>query len=44
MVFLAIVGLGVLWLAPRVVRFLTTIDRILIVSLLTGDTSRPPDY
>ena len=44
MVFLAIVGLGVLWLAPRVVRFLTTIDRILIVSLLTGDTSRPLDY
>ena len=37
MIFLAVLGLGVLWLAPRVVRFLTTIDRILIVSLLTGD-------
>lgn len=40
MIFLAVLGLGVLWLAPRVVRFLTTIDRILIVSLLTGDADR----
>lgn len=30
----ALLGLGVLWCAPRVVAFLTTFDRILIVSLL----------
>ena len=40
MAFLAILGFGVLWLAPMVVRFLTTIDRILIVHLLTGTTGR----
>jgi hypothetical protein len=34
MVVLGLLGLGVLWCAPRVVTFLTTIDRMLIVSLL----------
>lgn len=34
MIAWALLGLGVLWCAPRVVAFLTTIDRILIVSLL----------
>jgi len=34
MVVFGLVGLGVLWCAPRVVAFLTTIDRLLIVSLL----------
>ncbi len=43
MAVMAILGLCVLWLAPMVVRFLTTIDRILIVSLLTGDTGRAAD-
>jgi hypothetical protein len=36
MAVLALIGLGVLWCAPRVVGFLTTIDRILIGSLLSG--------
>ena len=36
MVVLAAVGLGLLLLAPRVVRFFTTIDRVLISSLLGG--------
>jgi hypothetical protein len=36
MVVLAIIGLGVLWCAPRVVGFLTTIDRVLIGNLLAG--------
>jgi hypothetical protein len=40
MTVLAILGLGVLWCAPRVVGFLTTIDRILIGTLL----SRRSDY
>jgi hypothetical protein len=35
MVVLAVLGLGVLWCAPRVLSFLTTIDRILIGSLLS---------
>ena len=35
---LAMIGLGVLWCAPRVVGFLTTIDRILIGTLLAGRT------
>lgn len=34
MVASALLGLGVLWCAPRVVGFLTTVDRILIVTLL----------
>ncbi len=34
MVVYALIGLGVLWCAPRIVAFLITIDRILIVSLL----------
>jgi hypothetical protein len=34
MIAYALVGLGVLWCAPRVVAFLTTVDRILIVGLL----------
>ena len=34
MTVLALLGLGVLWCAPRVVNFLTTIDRILIGTLL----------
>jgi hypothetical protein len=34
MIAYALVGLGVLWCAPRVVAFLTTVDRILIVTLL----------
>jgi len=41
MALLALIGLGVLWCAPRVVAFLTTIDRILIVSLLSADASTP---
>jgi hypothetical protein len=36
MIAYALLGLGVLWCAPRVVGFLTTVDRILIVSLLGG--------
>lgn len=36
MIAYALLGLGILWCAPRVVAFLTTIDRILIVSLLGG--------
>ena len=36
MVVLAAVGLGLLLLAPRAVRFFTTIDRVLIASLLGG--------
>lgn len=36
MILLAVVGVGVLVLAPRVVRFFTTIDRVLIASLLGG--------
>ena len=36
MVVLAAVGAGLLVLAPRVVRFLTTIDRVLIAGLLGG--------
>jgi hypothetical protein len=38
MVVFGLVGLGVLWCAPRVVAFLTTIDRILIVTLLARRT------
>lgn len=34
MIVYGLLGLGVLWCAPRVVAFLTTIDRVLIVSLL----------
>ncbi len=37
---LAVVGLGVLWCAPRVVAGLTTIDRILITGLLGARPSR----
>jgi len=36
MAVLAAIGLGVLWCAPRVVAFLTTIDRVLIGALLSG--------
>lgn len=36
MALLALLGMGVLWCAPRVLSFLTTIDRVLIGSLLTG--------
>lgn len=36
MIAYALIGLGILWCAPRIVGFLTTIDRILIVSLLGG--------
>ena len=35
MTVLAMLGLGVLWCAPRVVSFLTTIDRVLIGTLLS---------
>jgi len=35
MTVLGLLGLGVLWCAPRVVSFLTTIDRILIGTLLS---------
>lgn len=38
MLLLAVIGLGVLALAPRVVRFFTTIDRVLIASLLCGSS------
>jgi hypothetical protein len=44
MAVLALIGAGVLWCAPRVVAFLTTIDRVLIVSLLSatdGQIDRP---
>ncbi|MET3803900.1 hypothetical protein ABIB25_000886 [Nakamurella sp. UYEF19] len=34
MVLLAVVGALVLWMAPAVVRFFTTIDRVLVASLL----------
>ncbi|WP_420121669.1 sensor domain-containing protein [Nakamurella sp.] len=34
MIAYALLGLGVLWCAPRVVGFLTTVDRILVVTLL----------
>ena len=33
-VFFPLIGLGVLWCAPRMVRFLITIDRVLIANLL----------
>jgi hypothetical protein len=36
MTVLAVLGLGVLWCAPRVVSFLTTIDRVLIGTLLSA--------
>ncbi len=36
MMLLAAIGLGVLLLAPKVVRFFTTIDRVLIASLLSA--------
>lgn len=36
MILLAVVGAGILTLAPRIVRFFTTIDRVLIASLLGG--------
>ena len=36
MIVLALLGLGVLWCAPRIVGFFTNIDRILIVSLLAA--------
>jgi hypothetical protein len=39
MTMLALIGVGVLWCAPRVVAFLTTIDRILITSLLSATES-----
>jgi hypothetical protein len=40
MVLLAFLGLGLLWCAPRVVGFLTTIDRVLIGNLLAGASHR----
>lgn len=40
MVMLAVVGVGLLVLAPRIVRFFTTIDRVLIASLLGGPGRR----
>jgi hypothetical protein len=36
MAFLAVLGIGMLWCAPRIVGFFITIDRMLIVSLLSG--------
>lgn len=36
MTVLAMLGLGVLWCAPRVLSFLTTIDRVLIGNLLSA--------
>jgi hypothetical protein len=42
MIVLAVVGVGVLVLAPRIVRFFTTIDRVLIASLLGGPGRRRP--
>ena len=39
---LALVGAGVLWCAPRVVAFLTTIDRVLITSLLCATETVDP--
>lgn len=40
MALLAVIGIGVLWCAPRVVGFLVTIDRILIAALLTAGSAR----
>lgn len=39
MTVLALIGLGVLWCAPRIVRFLTTVDRVLIGSLLSNSST-----
>lgn len=39
MTVLALIGAGVLWCAPRVVAFLTTVDRVLISSLLCATDS-----
>jgi Putative sensor len=39
MVVFALIGWGVLWCAPRIVTFLTTIDRVLIGSLLTNTST-----
>ncbi|MEP6560487.1 MAG: sensor domain-containing protein [Nakamurella sp.] len=36
MLLVPLLGLGVLWCAPRVVRFLITIDRVLIATLLSA--------
>ncbi len=36
MTVMALIGVGVLWCAPRIVSFLTTIDRVLIASLLSA--------
>ena len=36
MAVLALVGAGMLWCAPRVVGFFTTVDRMLIITLLSG--------
>ena len=41
MTVLALIGAGVLWCAPRVVAFLTTIDRVLITSLLSATDDHP---
>lgn len=40
MLLLAVLGAGLLWIAPAVVRFFTTIDRVLIAVLL-GSRGRP---
>ena len=38
---LTMVGAAVLWCAPRVVGFMTTVDRVLIGTLLTGTSGQP---
>lgn len=40
MALLAVMGAGVLWCAPRIVAFFTTVDRILIGGLLTAGPAR----
>jgi len=36
-----VVGAAVSWCAPRVVGFMTTVDRVLIGTLLTGTCGQP---
>jgi len=40
-ILVPLLGLGVLWCAPRIVRFLITIDRVLIDSLLSARPAAP---
>ncbi len=44
MAVLALLGVGVLWCAPRIVAFFTTIDRMLIVTLLSDGRPATPSH